>query len=103
MELTIKDIKKLMTDGNNADYSWLVGKSIFTRTCTYHYTGRVKEIKGQFLVLEKAAWIADSGMFHNALKKEEFGEVEPYINDVYVNIDSIVDFTCIGKLPREQK
>jgi len=73
-----------------------IGVSYFFRTVTYHLTGRVKEVIGKFLVLEDAAWIADSGRFNEFIKGTPSStlEVEPfYDHDVYLNIDSIVDAT----------
>ena len=80
-----------------------VGKSYFIRTVTYHLTGKVKTIVGKFLVLEDAAWIADSGRFSNAIKKGTLNEVEP-VGDAIVNTDSIADaFPWVHALPKEQK
>lgn len=81
-----------------------VGKSYFFRTVTYHLTGKVKEVKGKFLVLTDAAWIADSGRFQQAINKGELDEVEPVDVNVFLNIDSIVDaFEWRHDLPRDQK
>lgn len=73
-----------------------IGKSYFFRTVTYHLTGRVTSIVGKFLVLEDAAWIADSGRFNEFIKGTPSSnlEVEPFFNhEVYLNIDSITDAT----------
>jgi hypothetical protein len=81
----------------------LVGKKLFIRTVTYHLTGKVKSRVGNFLSLEDAAWIADSGRFMNAIEDGELNEVEP-VGDAWVNMDSIVDmFPWKHKLPKEQK
>lgn len=82
---------------------FIIGKSYFIRTVTYHLTGRVKQIVGKFLVLEDAAWIADSGRFANAIKNGNFNEVEP-VEDAIVNMDAVSDaFEIRYKLPRSQK
>ena len=47
-----------------------VGKKYFIRTVTYHLTGEVEAIKGNFLVLKNGAWIADSGRFNEMIKNE---------------------------------
>ncbi len=73
-----------------------IGKSYFFRTVTYHLTGMVTAIVGKFLVLEDAAWIADSGRFNEFIKgtPNESLEVEPfYDHEVYLNVDSITDAT----------
>lgn len=80
-----------------------VGKSYFLRTVTYHLTGRVTAIKGGFLVLADAAWIAESGRFADFLKTGLANEVEP-VGEAMVSIGSITDaFPWPHKLPRDQK
>ncbi|NTW31040.1 MAG: hypothetical protein HGB12_00120 [Bacteroidetes bacterium] len=101
MEFSLKDLKELL--GVKNDLPFEIGDNVFIRTVTYHITGKVTEIKGKFVKLEKAAWIADSGRFSDALKKEEFSEVEPFVNAVWINTDSIADFTFITRLPDAQK
>ena len=79
------------------------GKSYFIRTVTYRLVGRVEEIKGMFLVLKEASWVADSGRFMNALKDGTLNEVEP-VGEAYVNVESITDaFPWVHALPDKQK
>lgn len=79
-----------------------IGKSYFIRTVTYHLIGKVKAVKKQFLILENASWVADSGRFMNAIKEGKLNEVEP-VGKAFVNIDSITDaFPWLHKLPSEQ-
>lgn len=81
-----------------------VGKKYFIRTVTYHLTGKVRKISGGFLVLEEAAWIADSGRFQQAINNGTLNEVEPVDVQVFLNISSITDaFEWKHKLPRDQK
>jgi hypothetical protein len=72
-----------------------IGKSYFVRTITYFTTGECVAITGQFLVLKKAAWIADTGYWSKALANgpKELLEVEPHPPEdhVYINMDAIVD------------
>ena len=80
-----------------------VGKKWFIRTVTYHLTGEVEKMVGNFLVLKNAAWIADSGRFMQAIKEGKLNEVEP-VGNAMVNLNSIVDmFPWKFKLPSEQK
>lgn len=80
-----------------------IGKAYFIRTVTYHLTGRLVAIDGQFLILEKAAWIADSGRFTQALRDGKLDEVEP-VGQAIVNNQSIVDaFPWQHDLPEVQK
>jgi hypothetical protein len=81
-----------------------IGSAYFIRTVTYFATGKVKAIVGQFLVLDDAAWIADTGRFSDAIAKGVMSEVEPVEVDMFVNISSITDaFPWNHKLPRSQK
>ncbi len=81
----------------------LVGQKWFFRTVTYHLVGRVKKRMGNFLVLEGAAWVADSGRFMQAIKDGKLSEVEP-VGDALVNLSAVTDaFPWRHKLPTEQK
>lgn len=80
-----------------------IGKKLFVRTVTYHLTGKVVRRIGNFIELEKAAWIADSGRFMQAIKDGELNEVEP-VGQAWVNLDSITDmFPWKHTLPTKQK
>jgi hypothetical protein len=81
-----------------------IGKSYFIRTATYAATGRLVAIHPNELVLEDAAWIADTGRFHNALKDGKFSEVEPFCKPLIVFRGGGIDATeWPHPLPREQK
>lgn len=81
-----------------------VGASVFIRTVTNYYTGRVVALTEFEVVLDDAAWIADTGRFHTALKSGTLGEIEPYIGPVSVARGPIVDVTeWTHDLPRDQK
>lgn len=83
---------------------WKVGKNYFIRTVTHHYTGKLISVAHMELVLEQAAWIADDGRFHEALKNEKFAEVEPYPDgEVIIGRGAILDAFQIKKLPRVVK
>ena len=80
-----------------------IGKSYFIRTVTYHLTGRLVAVDGEFLILESAAWIADSGRFMQALQEGKLSEVEP-VGNAIVNKGSICDaFPWTHDLPEVQK
>jgi len=86
------------------DFPEPVGQNIFIRTVTLYYTGKLKNVCGNFLTLEKAAWIADTGRFYDFLKEGKANEVEPFIDDVHIPLSSIIDVTKWNKqLPQEQK
>lgn len=82
----------------------LVGSPVFLRTVTMHYTGKVVCVTPDTIVLADAAWIADSGRFHDALKDGKLNEVEPFVNNVCVGRGALVDVTRWNHdLPRAQK
>lgn len=86
------------------EISFEVGEAYLIRTVTMYYTGRVKSITDYDIVLSDAAWIADTGRFHDALTSGELSEVEPFVDDVIVSRGSIVDATKWNhKLPMVQK
>lgn len=81
-----------------------IGKCYFIRCVTYHLTGRLVAVKGDFLVLDRAAWIADTGdRLSDALKKKAFGEVEPFTAPVIVGMGAVVDATEIDFFEESQK
>ncbi len=80
-----------------------LGKSYFIRTVTLYQVGRVVAVSGQFVKLEDASWIADTGRFSAALKSGEFSEIEP-VGTSYINLSSIIDaFPIEHKLPSAVK
>ena len=85
-------------------FSDMIGSNYFFRTVTYHVLGKVKKQVGQFLELEEASWIADSGRFMNFIKGNlEDAEIEP-TGKHYINIETVVDFfEWKYKLPKDQK
>jgi len=106
----LKQIESLLDSGESLTLSqktelpFEIGKAYFIRTVTYFATGRVKEIVGNFLVLEDAAWIADTGRFSTAIATGVLEEVEPVEVPMYINTNSITDaFDWKSDLPREKK
>ena len=105
-EMKLKDVISLAAAlGANSNHTaYKVGEQYLIRTVTLYYTGRVKQITPQELVLEEAAWIPDTGRFYDCLKEGKFNEVEPFIDDAIVSRTAIVDATKWGhKLPSSQK
>ena len=86
------------------DSAFTIGEKVFIRSVTHYHTGRVVREAGGFLFLEKAAWIADTGRFHDALVTGKFSEVEPAaFGLVRVNISGIIDiFEWPHDLPMTQ-
>jgi hypothetical protein len=80
-----------------------IGEAYLIRTVTYHVLGKVKEIKGNFLVLSDASWVADSGRFNEAIGKGTLNEVE-YVGAAIVAINAVSDaYPWSHKLPKESK
>ena len=103
LENKVKE-KKSTIEYRKLDLPFKIGEAYFIRTVTYFATGRVKTIVGQFLILEDAAWIADTGRFSDAIAKGVMNEIEPVEVDMFVNTSSITDaFPWSHKLPREKK
>jgi hypothetical protein len=106
-ELTIGELKKLVkliNPINEKSHPWEIGEIYLIRTVTMIDTGKLIEVSDQELVLEDAAWIADTGRFSDALKKAEFSEVEPFPDGkILIGRGSVVDAVKIKKSPRGQK
>lgn len=97
--------KKILDEmGGSYEHPFRIGGTYFTRGA-FHHTGRVKDIRGKWLVLEDAAWIANSGRFSDCIEgKADPAEVEPVTCPVYVNLAELCDaFEWRHALPRKQK
>ena len=83
---------------------WEIGKNYLIRTVTMIDTGKLVAVGPQELVLESAAWIADTGRFTGALQTITFSEVELFPKGrVIIGRGSVIDAIQIPTLPREQK
>jgi hypothetical protein len=109
-ELTVKEIKHIQSllRGGSSDggHPYKIGKNYFIRTVTHHLTGKLIRVTPKELVLERAAWIADDGRFHDALKTGSLKEVEPFPADleVIVGRGSLIDAVeWAHPLPEAQK
>ena len=110
-DMTISQAKEIMaffgqqpTSNKAQDSHWEIGKIYLIRTVTMIDTGVLVAVTDKEIVLEDAAWIADTGRFSDALKKCEFNEVEPFPNGkVILNRSAIIDAVQIKKTQKEQK
>lgn len=105
--LTVKEIKHIQsllkgsTEKNESPYQ--VGQSYLIRTVTLYYTGRVKRVTPKELILEDAAWIADTGRFSDALTTGKLNEVEP-MGEIIIGRGAVVDAAKWDHaLPKEKK
>jgi hypothetical protein len=81
-----------------------IGKNVFIRTVTHHYTGRLAAADEKYLVLEDAAWIADDGRFADALSEGSLSEVEPFPGTCLIAVGALLDVSeWLHDLPRQQK
>lgn len=107
--LTVKEIKhiqSLLKGPAEASHPYSVGSNYFIRTVTHHLTGKLVKVTSKELVLEQAAWIADDGRFHDALKTGNLNEVEPFPGDLQVIVGrgALIDAVIWNHaLPRDQK
>lgn len=104
-ELTLGQLKQIksmycISEKEIGKCPYKVGQNYFIRTATMILTGKLIDYTEQELVLEQAAWIADTGRFSNALQTGEFSEVEPYPDDikVFVGRAAVVDACEYNKL-----
>ena len=82
----------------------VVGAKVLIRTVTSYHVGEVTFMDREAVVLKDAAWVADTGRFHDAVKNKTLKEVEPFVDPVEVFRASIVDVTTWGgTLPMAQK
>lgn len=82
------------------------GKKYFIRTVTHYFTGKLRAVTKDALVLVEAAWIADTGRFADFLRTGNANEVEPYPakSHVFVSRGAVVDVSEWGhSLPKDQK
>lgn len=93
----------------SSDIPFEVGEAYFFRTVTYHTLGKVKKIVGNFLVLEEASWVADSGRFNEFINEGKVyesssSEIEPLEVNPVISLSSIVDaFPWKFPMPRKVK
>jgi len=106
-DLTLGQIKQLTAaiGAKPTDNSaWEVGKIYLIRTVTMIDTGRLVAVTDHELVIEDAAWIADTGRFSDAVASATFGEVEPFpAGRVIIGRGSIIDAVQISVAPRSKK
>lgn len=81
----------------------LIGKNVFVRTVTHHFTGKLAALEDGYLQLDEAAWIADDGRLADALADGTLNEIEPYPGTCYVAASSLIDVSeWQHDLPRTQ-
>jgi len=111
-ELTIGEIKEInaLLGGNkNQDkHPFELGKNYLIRTVTMIQLGKLVAVYDKELVLEQAAWIADTGKFSEALEQGieniNSSEIELFIKPAIIGRGALIDATeYIRKMPTETK
>jgi len=87
------------------EHPYAIGKNYFFRSVTHYYTGKLLAVYEHELVIENAAWVADTGRFGQMLKTGSLKEVEPYPDgEVVLGRGALVDAIVITfPLPRDTK
>jgi hypothetical protein len=94
MNIELKDLVELLgTKKTKASPPFEIGKNYFVRTVTMYYVGTLVDIKGQWLVLNEASWICDTGRFHDFLKDGKCNEYEAFVDQVRIPMGSVIDVT----------
>lgn len=89
-----KELSKLMQPkARTKQVPFKAGDKVFIRTVTLYYTGLIKEIVGDWIVLEQASWIADTGRFFDFLKDGTCNEYESFQKPVSIPTGSVIDIT----------
>jgi hypothetical protein len=115
--ITIDEVKYIRADSvssvpqlapiicqDNVVAPWIIGKIYLIRTVTMIDTGILVAATDKELVLEEAAWVADTGRFSDAIAKAEFNEVEPFPQGrVILNRSCVIDAVEITKVQRSKK
>ena len=101
----LKLIEAIMGSGSSSnELPYEVGQKVFIRTVTHHLVGRISAIRGKFLILEEAAWVADDGIFNECINQGKLDEVEPINVPITTNTDSFIDsYRWDHALPRDVK
>lgn len=87
-----KSLKKTTKPSPSTPSFWQIGKNYLIRGVTMYQVGCLVSIDSHEIILEDAAWIADTGRFNEALKSGSFNEVEPFIHgSIAVGRGQIVD------------
>lgn len=81
-----------------------IGAVYLIRTVTMIDVGRVVAVSKQYVILEDATWVADTGRFSDALKSCNFSETEPFPDgQVILSTGSIIDAVKVNSVIRSRK
>jgi hypothetical protein len=109
--MTLSEFKEVISvlgltahkSASDVSHPFKIGAIYLIRTVTMIDTGRLVEVTPTELVLEDAAWIADTGRFADAVRSCVFGEVEPFpAGRVIVGRGALIDAVEIAVQQRQQ-
>ena len=112
MEISMHDLKELISTPTDVTITTertdpldpTPGDKLLIRTVTMTLTGEVTAVSQTWIMLDSAAWIADTGRFATAIASGTLSEVEPIGDRVRVARAAIVDVTpWLHALPTVQK
>ena len=93
------------SESNSSELSNYVGKIVYIQTVTHYYIGEMVSVDSNFIKLEKAAWVADSGRLSEMMVDvNKINEVEMFpIKPILVGVGAIVCITEYPTLPTQTK
>jgi hypothetical protein len=83
-----------------------IGKKYYFRSVTHHYVGLLVGITEKEFAITNASWVADSGLWSEAIATGSLSEIEPYPEGQLVVINRMAgcDYTEWNhELPTERK
>lgn len=96
--MTLKELRQVaevvarMGISASGETPWPIGKNVLIRTVTMIQVGKLVAVTDQELVLEDAAWVADTGRFAQCLSTGSVGECEPFpVGKVFIGRGAIID------------
>lgn len=97
--MTLRELRQIAATVNGmglgdapAPTPWPVGKNIIIRTVTMIQVGKLVGVTPHELVLEDAAWVADTGRFSECLATGNVNECEPFpVGQVIVGRGAVID------------
>jgi hypothetical protein len=97
-------MKKKIVANNTTGLPFGVGDAILVRTVTMIQVGRVVAVGPEFITLDDAGWVADTGRFSTMLTSGVMSEFERAPSWVLVGRGAIVDiYPWSHALPQQTK
>jgi hypothetical protein len=99
-----KSSSKKKTPETKKSGPYQIGMAYLIRTVTHYYTGRLIAVYPQELLLDNAAWVADTGRYSAAFQSGDLCEVEPIVGPCIIGRGAVIDAVqWPNALPRSVK